>query len=176
MTYSGDRKWADKHIEQVAAILRANAMHIVKIEVAPETQDAEEATDLIIEVKGGSVAVRLRRVDTHYRDLTIRSRRPSGVPTELYKLRAGFGDWYLYGWTNNGNIEEWILVDLNLLRGAGLLEGPRAEIPNRDGSSHFVAISLNELGLNGCLAAFHLLPDTLKEYRINTNTQIPLPL
>jgi len=171
MSYKADRYWSDQRLAQVTSILKDNTMHIVKIEIAPETRDTKEATDLVIEVIGGSVAVRVRRSNIGYRDLTIRSRRPSGIPTELHKLREGFCDWYLYGWTNNGHISEWILVDLNQMREAGLFEKARREISNPDRSSWFVAISLSELSASGCLTSFHLQPATITRYKV----QPPLP-
>lgn len=166
MSYKVDRHWSDKRMAQVTKILKDNAMHIVKIEIAPETRDTKEATDLIIEVTGGSVAVRVRRSNTRYRDLTIRSRRPSGIPTELHKLREGFCDWYLYGWTDNGHISEWILVDLNQMRNTELFDKARREISNPDRSSWFVAISLGELFANGCLTSFDLQPATITKHKI----------
>lgn len=174
MSYAVDRVWSDERLAQVTEILRDNAMHIVKIEIAPETRDTKEATDLIIEVTGGSVAVRVRRSDTRFRDLTIRSRRPSGIPTELHKIRQGFGDWYLYGWTDNGHISEWILVDLNQVRNTGLLEKVRRGIPNFDGSSCFIAISISELFANSCLTSFRLHPTTIAKHRIQLQANLSL--
>lgn len=172
MSYEIDRQWSDERLSQVAQILKDNAMHIVKIEIAPEERDTREATDLIIEVTGGSVAVRIRRSNTRFRDLTIRSRRPSGVPTELYKIRKGFGDWYLYGWTDNGYISEWILIDLNQMRSTELLEKVRREIPNVDRSSWFIAIPISELLASDCLISFRLHPTTIAKYRIRLQASL----
>lgn len=158
--YTTNKAWADQYTEQVIALLVSNAAHIVKVEVAPQYQDSHNATDMIIQVVGGCVAVRIRR-DTERRDLTIRATLPSGAKTELQKIREGFANWYLYAWTQSGQICEWILVDLNRLRTSGTIFVQRAEIPNgywesnkfvRDGT-YFVAIPLAELLANNCIVA-----------------------
>ena len=149
--YTINRAWADQYTEQVIALLVSNAAHIVNVEVAPQYQDAHYATDMIIQVVGGCVAVRIRR-DTEHRDLTIRSTLPSGAKTELQKIQEGFADWYLYAWTRNGQICEWILVDLNRLRTSGTIYVQRPEIPNGDGT-FFVAIPVAELLANNCIVA-----------------------
>jgi len=120
--------------------------------VAPDDVDRRNATDMVVRLSGGDVAVRLRRADCDYRDLTIRSKRDSGYRTELSKIRDGFGDWYLYGWLDGRNhISEWILVDLDELRTKQLWRG-RREIPNGDGT-WFIPIAADELKRCGCLVA-----------------------
>jgi len=160
--YATDREWSDKYLPQVSEILRANAMHIVKVAIADNDVDCREATDMTVDVTGGQVAVRVRRPYMHYRDLTIRSWRASGAKTEIHKLRDGFGDWYLYGWTNGQNqIGEWILVDLDKVREAGLLDSPRKEIPNSDRRTRFVAIGIPELERSGCIVSKRMVQQSL---------------
>lgn len=152
-SYKSNRAFADSYLPEVIEILKRNAMHIVTIRVAPEEQDIQQATDMLIEVTGGSVAVRVRRPYKNIRDLTIRSRIRYGGITELAKLRAGYGDWYLYCWTGeNEKIAEWILVDINKMRSSRILDEPRPEISNRDGT-FFVAIPTSELCANDCIVA-----------------------
>lgn len=152
--YQRDRKWSDRFLNEVKQILQENAVHIVKVEIADDFADQARATDVVVTVTGGNVAVRVRRDSTRFRDLTIRSRRGSGAKTELRKIRDGFGDWYLYGWVNGTNeITEWILVNLDCLRESGILNKKRKEISNADGMSWFVAIPLNELKTHGCVVA-----------------------
>ena len=148
-----DKQWSDHFIPQVTRILQSNASKIISIEVAPPDADAERATDMTIKVVGGNVAVRVRRDATRFRDLTIRSRRSSGRKTELEKIREGFADWYLYAWTINGTISEWVLVDLGRVRESGLLDKPRKEIPNKDGTTFFVGIPIAELEQNSCIVS-----------------------
>lgn len=147
-----DCGFANQHMDAIKGILYDNAMHFISVKVAPDILDMKTATDLIIGIESGDVAVRIRRNNCRYRDLTIRAHRDSGVETEIDKIRNGFARWYLYGWSLNGReLEEWILVDLDVLRNAGLLEN-RSIIMNNDGTG-FIAISQYELNLNNCIVA-----------------------
>ncbi len=152
-SYQVNRAFSDYYLPQVVEILKRNAVHIVTISVAPEEQDKRQATDMVIEVTGGRVAVRVRRAQYKFRDLTIRSHSFGGRKTELEKLREGYGDWYLYCWaSDDGNIGEWILVDINKMRSSGILAAQRKQIPNGDGT-FFVTISPKELCDGDCIVA-----------------------
>lgn len=151
-SYQTNRGFADSYTDAVKDILKQNAMHIVTIAVAQDNLDKQQATDMTITISGGCVAVRVRRDNTRYRDLTIRSRTKFGGKTELAKIREGFADWYLYCWTKDGNISEWIIVDLDCLRESGLLDLSRKEIPNGDGT-YFVNVTIAELRANNCIAS-----------------------
>lgn len=145
--FANDFTWQEKFYPLVKSILVQNAMKIIDIKIADANADMKQATDFVVSVKGGTVAVRIRRnVANAYRDITIRSRRPNGVETELQKIRRGFADYYLYIWTNNNNVLDWWLVDVNKMRSSGVFDLPRKEIWNKDGSSAFIAIQRNELG------------------------------
>jgi len=150
MNWQNDKAWADQFTRQIVEILRHNSAHILKIEVAPMEADSLHATDMIITVTGGNVAVRVRR-DTSYRDFTIRSARASGTKTELQKLREGFGDWYLYAWSQGDRITEWMLLDLHRIRQQGLLNREWPERLNKDGRTSFIAIPISVLALNACI-------------------------
>lgn len=137
---------------QVERILKQNAPHFVNVRIASKDQDMKQATDFIVIIEGGEIAVRIRRANVRWRDLTIRS-RIGHAKTEIHKIREGFGRYYLYCWTDANNaICDWILVDLDLLRESGLLEN-RKEIPNKDGYTAFINIPAIELAANGCLIA-----------------------
>ncbi len=149
--YSHDRKWQDFYASQVMDILKPLTPYCVELAVAPAEEDNKHATDFEIKLMGGSIAVRLRRPDCVYRDLTIRAKRDTGVKTELAKIREGHAFRYFYGWTDTRHIvAEWMLVDLDKVRTAGLLEKKRSFIPNGDGT-HFIQISMRELEITGCL-------------------------
>lgn len=140
----------------VESILKSNAQYFINVSVANHEQDMKQATDFVVVIDGGEIAVRIRRSKYSFRDLTIRS-TCRGYKTEIHKIREGWARYYLYCWTNSsGEISEWIFVDLNKVRDLGLLEG-RNEIPNGDGTL-FIAIPFAELRLKDCLLA----------YRINT--------
>ena len=147
-----DWQWADRHLQAVMDILKANAMHLLSVQVAPLEDDQQRATDLVITVLGGDVAVRIRRTKyiSRFRDLTIRAWRASGAKTELQKIKEGFGRWYLYGWSDDQDkLYDWMLVDCDVLRTSGLLEKPL--IMNRDNRSGFIAITDKELRNSGCI-------------------------
>jgi len=151
--YGPNREFSDMFISQIKDILKTCLGDIKTIRVASDTEDQKQATDLVIQLtkKRGTVACRMRRDKIYFRDLTIRSRSCCGQKTELDKLREGFADWYLYGWTKNGKIAEWILVDLRKVRTKGLLNQPRFEQSNTDGKTKFISISIRELFESCCL-------------------------
>lgn len=150
--WTTDKSWADGYGPEVVRILKANAMHLLSIEVASPKEDQSEATDYTIEVRGGTVAVRVRRPNCSYRDLTVRAWRASGAETELAKLRAGFARWYLYAWATGARIiGDWILVDMNMARADGLLVPDKPIRKNPDGLTGFVSYAVTEL--NACLVA-----------------------
>ena len=151
-----DWKWADGYVQQVKKILKENTMHMIAIDDSSPEQDMKESTDLVVKTMAGKVAVRIRRANCQYRDLTIRSWRASGAKTELPKIKEGFGDFYLYAWEDkNSELSNWILVNLDTLRKSGLLENRRT-ILNPDGITGFINITVAELRLSGCLTAYCL--------------------
>ena len=139
--------WQSNYYPQIKSILMENLGKIVNINIADQEQDMKRATDFVITMTGGDVAVRIRR-DGYYKfhDFTIRSSKPSGHKTELQKIIDGYGDFYLYCWTVGDDIKKWVLINLEKLRISGILNKPRREIQNTDGSSNFIAIGLDELG------------------------------
>lgn len=152
MSYRVDRQWADSYAEQVKAILTAQAIHFVRFEFAPEEADRKQATDFVVRVEGGDIAVRVRSTRRDFRDMTIRTRRANGVRTELEKLRAGFARWYLYCWcAPDGPIGDWVLVDMDVMRSRGLLDRRRKEYTADGGETSFVGIPVDELRRAGCV-------------------------
>ena len=152
--YKRDRVWADGFESQVLTILNGLLPHLVVLNVASQEHDNHQATDFEIQLVGGTVAVRLRRPRYDYRDLTIRSSRTNGTKTELAKIKEGYAYRYLYGWIDENNrIVEWMLVDLDRVRSAGMLDG-RREIYNTDGKTAFIAIPAEELCAKGCLVVW----------------------
>jgi len=143
MTFETNWNFSEKYIHNIAEILRANAMHIVDIEVATPEDDMKHATDLKITIKGGDIAVRIRRSKWSYRDITIRAYK-NGNRTEIDKLRDGYGDWYLYAWeaSDQNSLAEWVLIDINKARELFLQERPIKM--NNDQTSGFIAYSIDE--------------------------------
>lgn len=153
--YQNDRYWSDTLIPQIKRILMPWLQYLASIEIAPSDQDNKEATDFVIGFQGSSIAARIRRPNCKFRDLTIRSHRDNGVETELAKIRKGYASRYFYAWTDEMfTITEWILVDLDKARDAGLFDMGWAETPNRDGT-WFISIPIKALRDAKCLIATH---------------------
>lgn len=146
--------WQLQYIEQVKEIIRSQATHIVNIEIASAENDMEHATDLEVRVTGGNIAVRIRR-DIPWRDLTIRAKN-GNARTEIHKLRDGYADWYLYAWTTENNISDWLLIDLNAMRSKGCFDESRPVIMNKDGYTGFVKYSLPELKSYNAIVAINM--------------------
>ena len=151
MTFQTNWDWQLKQMEDIKDILKSQAIYIIDIEVSTPEEDMKQSTDLKITITTGDIAVRIRR-DIPWRELTIRA-FSGGNKTEIHKLRAGYGDWYLYLWTVKNKISEWILVDINKMREAGLLSEQRPIIMNKDGYTGFVKYTIPELEYHGCLVA-----------------------
>lgn len=122
--YTQTRRFADSKDEQMIKIVE---MHLiwehntinVDIQIADEYKDTKECTDLIatIDNKQYDIAMRVRNKKYKYRDLTIRTQTNAHGITEIDKLLAGYGKYYIYGWENNaGIIDEFIIVDIDKMR------------------------------------------------------------
>lgn len=154
--YQRDRDWSDTYISQVVKLLVSLGHHLVRIDVASLEKDNKQATDFEVRIKGGDIAVRLRRPSVKFRDLTIRTHRDSGAKTELAKIKEGYAFCYFYGGLDTTDtISEWIFVDLDKVRETGLLEKERHIQHNHDGT-HFIGIPIRELYNAGCLIAYNL--------------------
>lgn len=148
-----DWDWSDRYLPQVRAILLENLHKMIEIKIASREADTNYATDLTLSTSGGDIAVRIRRADCRFRDLTIRAMRDSGAKTELTKIREGNPRWYFYAWEDNGGaLAEWIIVDLDKVRAAGMLNNLPLQ-SNHDGT-WFVSIKARDLYLRGCLIAY----------------------
>ena len=157
-TYEEDRQYADGYLGEIKRVLSQVAPIFLNFSIADTGKDTKESTDYILTLTTNSsdVACRLRR-PTKYRDWTVRWHRDSGSETEESKLRKGFCRWYLYGWIEgtpptkanpNRNrvgtaIEDWILLDLNLVRTEGALD--RGIIRDNYDGTKYRAIRYTEL-------------------------------
>lgn len=164
--YKSDRAWADGWKSQIREILtKYCAFVFLEFLEAGERDDRQRATDYLVQVRGGQIAVRVRDCTKRdFRDLTLRCRRRSGAETELSKIRSGFARWYLYCWAEDHSILEFILVDLDLLRASGQLDQPLWPVGGRPAPAGwlrqftadcfetlFVAIPVDELRKLGCV-------------------------
>ncbi|MBZ0291877.1 MAG: hypothetical protein K8L99_04845 [Anaerolineae bacterium] len=152
-----DWDWSDRYLREVTEILSLHAPLMFRVVPATVKQDTRQATDMVVSFEGlRMIAVRIRRQVYGYRDLTLRTVRWNGVTTELEKIMAGYGDYYLYGWTRDDLIVEWMLVDLRRLRESGLLIRHWDVIHNQDQQTGFIAIPYSALKACGCVMAAHV--------------------
>ena len=136
--------WQANHLPEVERILKKHLPDLVKIRLGTEDEDTHKATDMVITLASRSIAVRLRRARDKYRDMTIRALIPTGNPTELHKLQDGHGDLYFYGWVDGSMMVNYMIVDLNQLRKAGVFHASRRLIKNPEGTG-FVVIKRSEI-------------------------------
>ena len=135
------------YLDQVRNILLTMPMRMFYSYMeATEQQDTKQATDAVLVLDAGvSIGVRIRRDNTAWRDWTVRSQSAGGGKTELSKPIEGYCNFYFYGWTAQGRIAEWMLLDLDAIRKSGLLLTERKDKFNKDGVTAFRIYSFNEL-------------------------------
>jgi len=155
-TFDDDWDFQSGYYEQIKRIIEWNATQFIRVYVADPDADYKRATDFTVRIDGGDIAVRIRRASQKYRDWTIRSYK-GGHKTEIHKLKEGFGRFYLYCWEDEqGRLSEWVLIDLDRVRKAGLLDKTRREIANQDGRTRFIAVPVGELDEANCLVVRQL--------------------
>jgi len=85
-----------------------------------EIEDLENGTDfLLLKATPFRIGVRLRRnkyLKHYYNEFTIRWTRPSGVETEIDKIRDGLVDYFMYGFVNKeqSKIIQYFIADLKI--------------------------------------------------------------
>ncbi len=153
-------EFQEKRYPYVYEVLKQCAGHFISVSVAEPAKDMGQATDMVVNIQSaasGDVAVRIRRDDCRYRDLTIRSYN-NGHKTEIDKIKEGFASWYLYMWEIQGGFD-WVFCDVDAIRAAGLLDAERRETPNTDGgATRFVSIPMQELITHECLLQHNMSP------------------
>lgn len=168
--YEPQRKQSDLYLNAFKRLLLKNAMNFIDIEVANDELDMTESTDMVVNVKGGQVALRVREPNIDYRDLTIRSKSFYGQRTEIDKLKEGLCDYYLYAWGDGaGGINEYIFVDLDKVRKYKLLDislygYERQNTTNTDNRTGFINIELWELQFIDAFLDKQLTDDTYKRF------------
>lgn len=166
MSFEKNWNFAEKHMLAIRKILKQMpAEYFMDFAAAPAQQDMEEATDLILFVEGGTMAVRVRRhkywtKNNDDPEWSVRFRSRQNKKTEIDKLREGLADWYFFAYSQDDKSElaAWWLVDLSQVRDNGLLDdleswqlaslGWRGPYSNSDGSAgaYFPFDKLEQLG------------------------------
>lgn len=110
--------------------------------------DQQEATDFaVFTAKPVKVAVRLRRhtfLTRYPNEFTIRWARPSGVETEIDKIRRGLVDYMLYGFVTEDetHLAQYTLCDLAIFRAAEV--APQCIKWNDPPDSQFAAFNIEQ--------------------------------
>lgn len=125
------------------------AKKLVRFELAAVQDDALRATDAFAVFDGDCrIAIRVR-FDCSERDWTVRLSRRRNSHIEWQKLIEGWGDYYLYGWTEAGVLIDKAAIDLRRARLAGILAAQPVvrwwRYENKDKSSSFLALPIDEL-------------------------------
>lgn len=168
--FSKNVQFQHRYIMQAQQTIMRYVGYFVQFRLANEIEDTKQSTDAVIELENkATIALRIRRYkkygpdDKVYRDLTIRAQSKGGGETELHKIRAGWCDWYFYGWLNeHGTMTEYMLLDVARLRSSGLLSDNRKVTPNKgpdnkpDGTG-FTSYTINELGKVGAIVVCHVV-------------------
>ena len=148
-----DKKWSDRFLSEIKRILGENL-----ISEPPIEEDVERNTDLItLRLDVVRIGCRVRKhayLDKYGDEFTIRGKRLSNATTELAKIMEGWGDYFLYGFSDahETRLEKWILGDLNAFRQyfAQHFMGNKGEMlgneeRNKDSSSSFYAFRYDDI-------------------------------
>ena len=144
-----DKQWSDQFLPEIKSIL---GQHLIS--EPSEVEDQKRNTDLmILRVDATRVGCRVRstfnkwgenQLNKYGSQFTIRAGRPSNHKTELTKIVEGWGNYFFYGFGQEGSLDMWFLCDLNVFRlwyNKQLYSGVHPGIynNNKDNSSYFLA-------------------------------------
>lgn len=133
------------------ALCELPACYFLDFATADPKRDMEEATDLVLKIAGGTMAVRIRRKQyKNYMDWTIRYKIGNNdIKTEIHKLKEGFADWYFYGYSADdvNKLDFWCLIDLYRIREEEVLDKDWSHTlrHNTDNRTSFISIPIKEL-------------------------------
>lgn len=154
-TFEEDFEWQKRFRGHFSEIAR----EAVRADVAPDEEDWKRNTDFILSTviplpnRDIRVSARVRRHEYMRRfkdEFTVRLSRPSGAETEMPKIRAGWGDFTIYGFESepgSDRLHPWFIGNVNLLRsyiGEGGYYKPHK---NKDNSSTLGAFHLADMPL-----------------------------
>jgi len=155
-----DKRWSDQFLPEIKRIC---GEHLIS--EAPAEEDRSRNTDLmVLHMEPVRIACRVRRYNyfaAYRNDFTIRAARPEGRRTELAKILAGWGDYFIYAFAapEGPKLHAWALTDLNVFRQWYAREREASGIApgqphlNRDGSAGFLAFSWTDLPRGFVVAA-----------------------
>lgn len=137
-------KWrADRYWHAIASLLEGQGY----AEPTATTRDLDWAG---VDIVAGDCRIAWRCRDAKYlkwRDITIRKSRPTGAKTELQKLQGGACDRLLWTWVADGEIVEYLLLDVDRMQTLLCQESEPVHMPDAD----FVPISWRDLNEAGAI-------------------------
>lgn len=143
-SWSDDKRWSDKFIQKLQMVAG-----LLITSPASLSDDAFKNTDMIVLVaQNVRIACRVRRHEfykSYPHDFTIRSARDTGTKTELTKIMEGWGDYLIYGFSNQAetNLEAWRVINLSEFR-RQFQNISYSKISNGDGT-HFCAFDVRKM-------------------------------
>lgn len=160
-SFDEDFAWQEKfraHYSEIAKLA-------VRVDVAPAEEDWKRNTDFVLSTvialprRDIRISARVRRrkfASSGRRDFTIRLSRPSGVRTEMAKLRDGWSDLFIYGVeaeTGSDRLGPWFVGNSAMLRDYLNHGGFYATRNNHDGSSSLAVVNHDDMPLGFVLAS-----------------------
>lgn len=142
----------------IKKIFIKNAHQFINFNEATKGEDLTQGFDCIINLESIKIALRIRHYTCKYRDFTIRWKNPNSIyQCEYEKIMEGKGDLYFYAWTNeNDNINEYMIINLDLLRKSGIMNNEKPIKKNEDNTC-FKVISIQELLKEKCIKIYESL-------------------
>lgn len=165
--YEEDIRLERKFIGDIKIILAKQ--FIVQDKIA----DIKQGTDfLIFAIKPFRVAARLRtfyhfKIGDRKNEFTLRWERPSGIKTEIDKIREGLVQYLFYGFVDSdeSNIIQYFIADLNVF--IKNEPEPFAIYPNTPRDSDLAVYKIIQFPVNFIIASYGLhisRPRTLANY------------
>lgn len=160
-SFQEEKTWASGHLDEINRVVRQLVGKIIDIVPTDLERDQRDAIDYEIKVWSGDVACRIRRAERcPYRDLTMTALRPSGATPEIQKVLEGRVRWYLYAWARDGRFEDWMFIDLQVVRSKGLIENALKRRSFRDlpDGNRFLVLPFEDLADAGAVVDATLVP------------------
>jgi hypothetical protein len=154
-TLEEDFEWQQKFRGHFSEIAR----EAMRVDVAPAEEDWKRNTDFVLSTvvpmpnRDIRISARVRRheyIRRHCDDFTVRLDRPSGVETEMPKIRRGWGDFTIYGFESEPGSDRmgpWFIGNIAMLRDYFACGGYYSVYSNKDHSSRLAAVHLGDVPL-----------------------------
>ena len=141
------------------------AQRAIRVSTAPAQDDWRRNTDFVMSTvvplpnRDIRISARVRRHEYARRyadEFTVRLDRPSGAEAEMPKIKAGWGDFTIYGFESapgSDRLGPWFIGNIALLRDYIARGGYYKTQRNKDRSSRLAAFHLADMPLGFVLAS-----------------------